>query len=118
MPRFVILAHDWPTPHWDFLAEAGNVLRAWRLRRGPLIDVDVPAEPNFDHRLLYLDYEGPLSGDRGTVTRWDGGTCEWLVHEPERVELDIRGTELVGRVVIRLVDSAWVFRLTASAARP
>ncbi len=115
MPRFVILAHDWPEPHWDFLAEAGGVLRAWRLRRGPLTDTDVPADLSFDHRLLYLDYEGPISSGRGSVTRWDSGTCEWLSHEPDRVELDVRGEELVGRVVICRAGDAWVFRLTASA---
>jgi hypothetical protein len=35
MPRFVILAHDWPCAHWDFLVEAGPVLRAWRLLEVP-----------------------------------------------------------------------------------
>jgi hypothetical protein len=27
-----------------------------------------------DHRLAYLDYEGPVSGDRGIVRRLDTGT--------------------------------------------
>lgn len=71
MPRFVILSHDWPTPHFDLLLEADGVLKAWRLLAEPL--GPVAAEPNFDHRLLYLDYEGPVSGNRGTVTRWDTG---------------------------------------------
>lgn len=115
MPRFVVLWHDCLDAHWDFLVEAGDVLRAWRLRRGPLIDADVPADFSFDHRLLYLDYEGPISGSRGSVTRWDGGTCEWLVNEPDRVELELSGAELVGRVVIRRDGDAWVFRLTAPA---
>ena len=74
MPRFVILAHDWPTPHFDLLLEAGAVLKAWRLLAEPV--GPVPAEPNFDHRLLYLEYEGPVAGNRGTVRRWDGGTFE------------------------------------------
>jgi hypothetical protein len=29
-----------------------------------------------DHRSLYLDYEGPISGDRGVVRRLDRGTIE------------------------------------------
>src|SRR5438874_2539346 len=65
MPRFVILEHDWPTRHWDFLLEAGDVLRAWRLLDEPAPGKAVLAEPNFDHRLLYLDFEGALSGNRG-----------------------------------------------------
>lgn len=107
--RFVILTHDWPFPHWDFLAERDGVLRAWRLLTEPKAGEDVAAEPNFDHRLHYLDYEGPLSGDRGRVTRWDRGPCEWLRADPECAELVLRGAKLVGTVVIR--DGA--FRFTA-----
>lgn len=31
---------------------------------------------NIEHRRLYLDYEGPISGDRGSVRRVDAGTYE------------------------------------------
>lgn len=113
MPRFVILTHDWPFPHWDFLAESDGALRAWRLLAEPAIGEDIPAEPNFDHRLFYLDYEGPLSGDRGSVSRWDAGTCEWLTDEPDRVEIVLNGSKLTGFAVIRPNGGAWVFRVTA-----
>jgi hypothetical protein len=73
MPRYVILEHDWPHRHWDLLLEAGDVLRAWRLSQPPSPIGDLFAEPNADHRLFYLDYEGTVSGNRGTVTRWDAG---------------------------------------------
>jgi len=114
MPRFVILTHDWPVPHWDFLVEAGSVLRAWRLLAEPEAEIDIRAEPNFDHRLLYLDYEGPLSGGRGSVTRWDTGTCEWRADEPDRAEVALRGSKLVGRVSISRAGDGWVFRLTSA----
>lgn len=78
MPRYVILAHDWPTPHWDLLLENGDALLAWRLLAEPAPGRTVPAERNADHRKFYLDYEGPVSGDRGTVARWDAGTFEWI----------------------------------------
>ena len=113
MPRFVILTHDWPFPHWDFLAESGGVLRAWRLLAKPTAETDIPAEPNFDHRLVYLDYEGPLSDDRGSVSRWDAGTCEWLADESEHVEIDLYGSKLTGRAVIRSNGGEWAFRVTA-----
>ncbi|VTT96461.1 Uncharacterized protein OS=Singulisphaera acidiphila (strain ATCC BAA-1392 / DSM 18658 / VKM B-2454 / MOB10) GN=Sinac_6085 PE=4 SV=1: LigD_N [Gemmataceae bacterium] len=100
MPRFVILAHDWPAPHWDLLLEAGPVLRAWRLLAEPAAGRSVPAEPNADHRPLYLDYEGPVSGGRGTVSRWDAGTFDWLADGSDRVEVELRGTRLVGRWAI------------------
>ena len=113
MPRFVILTHDWPLAHWDFLAESVGALRAWRLLAEPTAGEDIPAEPNFDHRRFYLDYEGPLSGDRGSVSQWDTGSCEWIADEPDRVEIEIRGSKLAGRAVIRPVGSARVFRVTA-----
>lgn len=97
MPRFVILEHDWPARHWDFLLEAGPVLRAWRLLAEPGPGRAVPAEPNFDHRPLYLDYEGPLSGGRGAVRRWDAGTFDWVADEPGRVEVELRGAKVSGR---------------------
>jgi hypothetical protein len=116
MPRFVILTHDWPFPHWDFLAESGGVLRAWRLLAEPVAGVEIPAERNFDHRLFYLDYEGPLSGERGSVSRWDAGSCEWGADEPDRAEIALRGTKLSGRAILTREGEAWVFRLMALAA--
>jgi hypothetical protein len=100
MPRFAILEHDWPALHWDFLLEAGPVLRAWRVLVEPAPGTESPAEPNADHRLLYLDYEGPVSGNRGTVKRWDAGTFDWIANTPERIEIALHGTRLEGRVVI------------------
>ncbi|QDU18863.1 DNA polymerase ligase N-terminal domain-containing protein [Urbifossiella limnaea] len=98
MPRFVVLSHDWPEPHFDLLLEAGPVLRAWRLRGEPGAAA-VPAEPNADHRTLYLDYEGPVSGGRGSVTRWDAGTFDWIV-EAACAVVELRGERLTGRFVI------------------
>lgn len=110
MPRFVVLEHDWPTPHLDFLLEAGEVLRAWRLLAEPAAGLEVAAEPNFPHRLLYLEYEGPLSGDRGSVRRWDGGEFEWVQESARRVVVEMRGERLVGRVELRHAEDRWLFR--------
>lgn len=100
MPHYVILEHDWPTPHFDLLLEAGDVLRAWRLLAEPEVGTEIPAEPNFPHRLLYLDYEGPVSGGRGNVRRWDSGTFEWIADAPDRVVVALKGTKLRGSIVI------------------
>jgi hypothetical protein len=79
MPRFVILEHDHPVLHWDLMLEAGEALRTWRLGRAPSTPGDVmDAQALPDHRLFYLDYEGPVSGDRGVVKRWDAGQYEML----------------------------------------
>jgi hypothetical protein len=87
VPRFVVLEHDWPAVHWDLLLECGPALKAWRLLAEPGPGRAVPAEPNYDHRLLYLDYEGPLTGDRGRVRRWDAGTFEGELADEWEVRL-------------------------------
>ncbi len=74
MFRYVILTHDHPFPHWDLLLEWGETCRTWRLLEEPAPGKTVAAEILPDHRRHYLDYEGPVSGGRGRVTRWDGGT--------------------------------------------
>ncbi|WP_437184891.1 DNA polymerase ligase N-terminal domain-containing protein [Planctomicrobium sp. SH668] len=76
MPRFVILEHDWPYRHWDLLIEAGGILRAWRLKEFPDLNCEIPCEAIADHRVMYLNYEGPVSNDRGSVKRVESGNCE------------------------------------------
>ena len=49
-----------------------------------------------DHRRLYLDYEGPVSGGRGSVTRWDGGTFEWEASERDQFAVRLCGGRLQG----------------------
>jgi len=75
MPRFVILRHDAPRRlHFDFLLEVSGGLKTWALPQSPQDGVEMVCEALPDHRQGYLDYEGPVSGGRGTVTRWDWGT--------------------------------------------
>ncbi len=108
MPRFVILEHDWPTPHWDLLLEDGEVLLAWRLLAEPAAQTTVAAERNADHRKLYLDYEGPISGNRGSVTRWDTGEFEWRRRAENEIEVAVMGEKLMG--VVRLLREAESWR--------
>jgi hypothetical protein len=107
MPRFVILEHDWPIRHWDLLLEDGDVLLAWRLLAEPAAGTTVPAERNADHRKLYLDYEGPVSGNRGTVTRWDAGEFEWVTRAEGEWMVRAEGERICGE--IRLARDAVVF---------
>jgi hypothetical protein len=100
MPRFVILQHDWPTLHWDFLLEKGPILQSWRLLTEPGPGREVPAQPNAEHRLLYLDYEGPVSDGRGTVSRWDAGNFDWIADEQERIVVELHGNRLSGPCLI------------------
>ncbi len=114
MPRYVILEHDHPARHWDFMLECGDVLRTWRLAAPPAPGGSVAAEPSFDHRRAYLDYEGPVGGNRGTVTRWDAGTFSWE-EAGEGVAVCLAGARLRGRARVE-PDGAGGWRLALEAA--
>src|SRR5262249_43670158 len=100
MPRFVVLEHDWPELHWDFMLEAGEVLRTWRLAVPPQRGATVLATASFDHRRTYLDYEGPVNGNRGQVVRWDAGTFTWIENEGGHVVVRLGGQRLQGTVAL------------------
>jgi DNA polymerase Ligase (LigD) len=98
MPRFVILEHDHPELHWDLMLEIGAALKTWRLPAPPP-DQPATALALGNHRIDYLDYEGPVSGNRGTVKRWDAGTYEeldWV--EVTEWAIELRGARWQGIV--------------------
>ncbi len=106
MPRFVLLTHDHPFVHWDLLVQRGEVLRSWRLLESPdrwrsaADSMVLSAEAIADHRLMYIDYEGPVSRERGSVARWDHGHVEWLVDSESTVRLRLSGSQLVGELTL------------------
>ena len=121
MPRFVLLEHNWNGVHWDFMLEAGDALRTWAIDTPIVAGRDLPARALGNHRKLYLDYEGEIAGNRGTVRRVDAGTFRVLVWLPEHVRVEVTGAQLVGEVELRSSVSAsgapgsgandsWVFR--------
>ena len=112
MARFVILEHDYPALHWDFMLEKEAALRAWRLTRSPEESGPIDVEPLADHRLAYLEYEGPVSGNRGSVRRFDRGEYALVEETPHRIEVRLRGAALRGRAVIErnISSEPWTFR--------
>jgi len=115
MPRYVILEHDWPTLHWDLLLEAGGVLRAWRLLGSPESVSPIPAEANFDHRKLYLDYEGPISDGRGSVKSWDAGMFKWIQQLENETSLELTGRKLRGQAILTHDGIAWQWHFRPSS---
>lgn len=113
MPRFVLLKHDFPFLHWDLMLEDGEILRTWRLLVSPDSTDVLPAQSSFPHRLIYLDYEGPVSGNRGNVKRWDKGYYEGELPESVLVGDDIliifHGKNFKGSYLIsRNEKNTWV----------
>ncbi len=76
--RFALLIHDLPELHLDLMLGREEVLWTWRLKRWPDPSVWIAAERISDHRTAYLDFEGPVSQDRGTVRRILHGCLDWL----------------------------------------
>lgn len=73
---FVIQEHsrDGDT-HWDLMLRCGEKLLTWQIGVSPDKWGAEPMEcaKIFDHRLIYLTYEGPISNGRGAVKIADHG---------------------------------------------
>ena len=74
----MILEHNHPFLHWDLLMERDGTLASWRLLKPVVCGQWIDAETLPDHRMMYLDYEGPVSRDRGSVKRIASGTYQEL----------------------------------------
>lgn len=116
MARFVLLLHDCPNQkprptHCDLMLETGDALATWALATLPsdwqtslrdsqltfALNNFVDAERLPDHRLAYLDYEGPVSNGRGSVRRLDAGTYS-TANNPYEFAIEgelVRGTILL-----------------------
>ena len=100
------------------MIEVGVSLRTWALASEPVGDVPIAAEALAPHRLAYLDFEGPIAGDRGTVTQWDRGTYCVLEETENRLVIDLSGERLRGTARLeRQAGSTdhWVLRLSSGS---
>ena len=68
------------------MLEVDEALLTWRVLNEPQIGVELRIEPSPNHRKAYLDYEGPVSGERGCVSQWDFGELLDLLVFDEFVE--------------------------------
>lgn len=112
MARTVLLRHELPDGsfHFDWLLEpggacgvaaggtggAGGSLITFRTmerpdRRGVSA---LRAQRLADHRAVYLDYEGPVAGGRGSVTRLAAGTCRVRVYGADEFEAEVLWPEV------------------------
>jgi hypothetical protein len=101
---FVLLCHRLGnTMHWDLMLDTGGALATWQLAADPTArpadqpDMPLPARRLADHRRLYLDYEGPVSGDRGDVVRIDRGVYILLDQQAAQWTIELLGDVLSGR---------------------
>ncbi len=90
MPKFVILLHraepgdKTQIDHWDLMIERPDSkgretgLLTWSFHKPPVDGLQCEAKRLPEHRSLYLDYEGPISGGRGSVEQILKGDAEWI----------------------------------------
>ncbi len=100
------LPRDWETLGADASGEAGA--------RPKIAGTNtVSAERLADHRLAYLDYEGPVSGHRGSVVRLDRGTYETRSESNDCWEVTLKGEFLRGQIVLQQCeDGSEMWQLT------
>lgn len=72
------------------MLELGGVLRTWAMEALPIAGESTAAEQLQDHRLAYLEYEGEISGERGSVSRVDAG--EYEIDEETELAITARMT--------------------------
>jgi hypothetical protein len=78
------------------MLEAGETLRTWELAAIPTPGTTVMASSLPNHRLDYLDYEGPISNNRGTVRSWDCGTYQIVRETVMEIEFQLTGRHIHG----------------------
>jgi hypothetical protein len=116
---FVILEHTGHgAAHFDVMLDTGDALRTWQVEASPLMmtvgaSSDVIALP--DHRRAYLEYEGLVSRDRGSVRRVASGRYELTEADDGALMLTLAGSGGGGtfRLVAQEQAGAWeLVRLT------
>lgn len=137
MLRFVLLHHECPhgkprPSHGDLMLEAEGGLLTWALAELPCdwraaataqdeggrprlaiaSTNSVSAERLANHRLAYLDYEGPLGGDRGCVTRLDRGEVVPVSATADRWQGDLCGQVLAGRILLKRTGGSRLWQLS------
>lgn len=99
-PRYAVLHHETDAaprgPHFDLLLEdrdgatvPAGMLIAYSIDLWPptagTIAIQLPA-----HRAIYLDYEGPVSRNRGSVRRVDAGLWQSVSHREDGFRARLR----------------------------
>ena len=122
MPRYVVLFHELPTTdaresHWDFMIERNGTLLTWAIDQRPKIGVVLMAERLADHRVAYLDYEGPISQNRGTVTQVDAGDFDWVEFQADRIAVRVTSGDLIGALTLNRPSEGqcWLLNVSPTA---
>ena len=124
-PQFAVLQHrQRDYTHWDLLLElpARELLATFRVDQPPPTWATagvLPIQALPDHRRIYLDYQGPISGDRGTVIRYDRGTMRLVEQTPTHIAAEISGELLHGHLELHATTAnLWRLCFTQCSVTP
>lgn len=107
MNRFALLYHTTTLSHYDLLIEVkkGAPLVTFSFLPDGLEEIKnnnaVTMNRLDDHRNIYLDYEGPLSDGRGSVTAYDRGIVEEYSDNGTVCTCILRGAVIDGKCRIQ-----------------
>jgi hypothetical protein len=86
--------------HFDWMFESDQVLRTWSTAPFDLLDaetdIEIDCHPLADHRVDYLDFEGEISGGRGTVSPTLAGTYRLIQANNERFQVLLQWDDTQG----------------------
>ena len=112
--KFVIHHHITEPEHYDLMLEKGEILHTWQIPmesfQNFLKGKQVQVEKIQDHRKKYLDYEGPISCDRGMVKIFDTGDYAEKLWGDEII-VATHGNFLKGTLALKADDGFYLLLL-------
>jgi len=118
MTRFVILHHTQHNgEHWDLMLEHEGALLTWQLLSEPRSCDSLPiaAQRIGNHRLAYLDFEGPVSGNRGVVRRVEAGDVNIAELTDHACRFMLSGKQITGAFRLTASGDHWWFEVDMGA---
>ncbi len=95
------------------MLEHDGVLLTWQIPSPDLSALPLQVRRIANHRLAYLEYEGPLTGDRGSVTRVQAGWVTIRDLNDTLCAFDLSGGRFEGAFRLELaeaLDGRWLLR--------
>jgi len=119
--KFVIHHHITVDNHYDLMVERGNTLITWQIPENIFNQFksgsEIEAEKIQDHRKKYLEYQGPVSCDRGRVQIFDSGEYSDIIWNNEEIKINILGNRIQGLLsIIKNQGPMYTIKLTGNSA--
>lgn len=115
--RFVVHFHSHQKNHYDLMIEKNESLITWQIEEKDLIDIlngkIINVKKIQDHRKVYLDYEGPITCDRGYVEIFDTGEYEEIEWNNLNIILNFFGKKITGKLQIINRNNNYTLKLSA-----